>query len=266
VRFFDQELIPPAQTKLFAKIAAAFHKAQQANAAERTRRFESAPRKSPLAALRHVEARAWDFREPRAECGHATNALSIIGRRELTRQAFFDRRAFLTTYDPDHDEDGEILKALLAAVGPVCAGINLEYYFSSVDPQRYGCGSKLPHNVIGLIGVVDGAGSDFRTGLPLQMTEIHEPLRLLTVIESDPDKIERVIKALPAIEKLVTNEWMLLACFRRGMREPLIFRGGKWQPFALGGLVAPRIRSSLHYCMGHIDHLQPAVIHREVNQ
>jgi uncharacterized protein YbcC (UPF0753/DUF2309 family) len=39
---------------------------------------------------------------------------------------------------------GGLLAALLGAAGPVCAGINLEYYFSYVDNERYGSGTKLP--------------------------------------------------------------------------------------------------------------------------
>ena len=50
-----------------------------------------------------------------------------------------------------------------------------------------GCGTKLPHNVTSLLGVMDGAASDLRTGLPWQMVEIHEPVRLLFIIETTPE-------------------------------------------------------------------------------
>ena len=78
----------------------------------------------------------------------------------------------------------------MAAVVPVCAGISLEYYFSFVDNDRYGCGTKLPHNVTGLVGVMDGHASDLRTGLPWQMVEIHEPVRMLFVIETTPERLD----------------------------------------------------------------------------
>ena len=48
-----------------------------------------------------------------------------------------------------------------------------------MDNTGYGCGTKLPHNIAALLGVMDGATSDLRTGLPWQMVEIHEPMRLL---------------------------------------------------------------------------------------
>ena len=34
---------------------------------------------------------------------------------------------------------------------------------------------------------MDGAASDLRTGLPWQMVEIHEPVRLLFIIETTPE-------------------------------------------------------------------------------
>ena len=55
---------------------------------ERARRFQSAPLTLPFAAARrHVEARAEDLAQTRPECGHATNAICFVGRRERTRGA-----------------------------------------------------------------------------------------------------------------------------------------------------------------------------------
>src|SRR6185312_5175720 len=123
-----------------------------------------------------------------------------------------DRRAFLTSYDPDNDPDGSILTRILNSAVPVCAGISLEYYFSYVDPTGYGCGTKLPHNVTSLLGVMDGAQSDLRTGLPWQMVEIHEPTRLAIVVESTRDRLRRLVEANPMIERLVRHRWIWLAC------------------------------------------------------
>ena len=111
-----------------------------------------------------------------------------------TRGLFLDRRAFLTSYDPTQDDaEHTILTRILQAVLPVCAGINLEYYFSYVDNPGWGCGTKLPHNIAALVGVMDGAASDLRTGLPWQMVEIHEPVRLLQIVESTPEAMLRIL-------------------------------------------------------------------------
>ncbi len=71
-------------------------------------------------------------------------------------------------------------------LGPVCGGINLEYYFSRVDNHKLGAGTKLPHNVMGLIGVANSCDGDLRPGLPVQMIEVHDPVRLLIVVEHFP--------------------------------------------------------------------------------
>src|SRR5262249_29799809 len=149
--------------------------------------------------------------QPRPEYRHASNAVCLVGRRERTRGLFLDRRAFLVSYDPTRDPDGADLVRLLAAVTPVLAGINLEYFFGYVDPTGYGCGTKLPHNVTGLLGVMDGAQSDLRTGLPWQMLEIHEPVRLALAVEATPEVMARVLAEDALLARLVRGRWLHLA-------------------------------------------------------
>jgi hypothetical protein len=213
VTFFDEDLIPSACRPVFEQAKEAMETARRREAHERCRRFDAVPRwYPPLAALAHVEGRAADLAQPRPEYGHATNAFCIIGRRARTRGLFLDRRAFLVSYDPTQDHEGTLLARIMAAVVPVVAGISLEYYFSYVDPSGYGCGTKLPHNVTSLLGVMDGAQSDLRTGLPWQMVEIHEPARLAIVVEGAPDRVWRVVQNNTDIERLVRNRWVWLAC------------------------------------------------------
>ena len=213
VTFFDEDRIPLEVRTAFDRAKEAVEDARRREAHERCRRFDSAPLwYPPMATLAHVEGRAADLAQPRPELGHATNAFCIIGRRARTRGLFLDRRAFLISYDPTHDDDGAILARIMTAAVPVVAGINLEYFFSYIDPAGYGCGSKLPHNVTALLGVMDGAQSDLRTGLPWQMVEIHEPSRLSIVIEGDRERVLRVVQSHPAIEQLVRNRWIWIAC------------------------------------------------------
>jgi uncharacterized protein YbcC (UPF0753/DUF2309 family) len=212
VAFFDEDLVPAGRQTMLERAREAIETARRREAHERCRRFDAVPRwYPPLAALAHVQGRAADLAQPRPEYGHATNAFCIVGRRMRTRGLFLDRRAFLVSYDPTQDHDGAILARIMAAVVPVVAGISLEYYFSYVDPSGYGCGTKLPHNVTSLLGVMDGAQSDLRTGLPWQMVEIHEPTRLAIVVEGEPERVWRVVQDNPAIEQLVRNRWIWLA-------------------------------------------------------
>jgi uncharacterized protein YbcC (UPF0753/DUF2309 family) len=92
----------------------------------------------------------------------------------------------------------------------VGAGINLEYYFSTVDNRVFGCDTKVPHNVSCLIGVMEGAASDLRTGLPKQMIELHEPMRLLLIVEASLEVLGGIYGTQPAIAELLDNEWIHL--------------------------------------------------------
>lgn len=212
VTFFDLDLLPASLEPEFNRVAAIFARARRKEAHERCRRFESFPLRGGYgAALAHVEARSQDLAQPRPEYGHASNAFCVVGRRSRTRGLFLDRRAFLMSYDPESDGDLSILEGTLASVVPVVAGISLEYYFSRVDPTGYGCGTKLPHNVASLLGVMNGTQSDLRAGLPWQMVEIHEPVRLFTVVECAPERLERVLGRLPAVRGLLDRRWLFVA-------------------------------------------------------
>ena len=139
--YYDLDRLPLARRAAFERARKALDEARQRDAHERCRRFVSAPLSlTAEEALQHVEGRAEDLSQTRSECGHATNALCFVGRRSWSRGMYLDRRTFLTSYNPEQDDvNSSILKGLLRAVIPVCAGINLEYYFSFVDPIGYGC-------------------------------------------------------------------------------------------------------------------------------
>ena len=212
IDYYDLDLLPAALTPAFTTAKRALEHAARRSAQERCRKFEAAPRRpDEAAALAHVTARTLDITQARPELGHATNAIAVVGRRSMTRGLFLDRRAFLISYDPMNDPEGRVLEGILTAVGPVGAGINLEYYFSTVDNQRYGCGTKIPHNVMGLCGVMEGAGSDLRTGLPKQMIEVHEPVRLLLVVEANPQRLTEIVLRQPELSELVLGAWILAA-------------------------------------------------------
>lgn len=204
--------------------------------------------------------RTEDLAQVRPEYGHATNAVAVVGRRALTRGLFMDRRAFLASYDPETDEDGVLLTRILQAVGPVCAGINLEYYFSFTDRTGYGCGTKLPHNITDMLGVMDGHASDLRTGLPWQMVEIHEPVRLLTVVESPLSRLQDALARLPVVDRLIKNRWIQLAVLEPGTKEIRLFRNGQFEPYEPENPGLPLAPSSLAWYQGKRGHLDYARI------
>ncbi len=209
VGFMD---LPAVISSDLKKCMDVFKLAAQRNALERNRRFldYSLSKNSERAKMGMVR-RSLSLDQVRPEYGHATNAYLVIGPRDLTRNLFMDRRAFLCSYNFRQDPDGHLLKSVLNMVIPVCTGINLEYYFSWVDKQGYGCDTKIPHNINGLNGVMNGYMSDLLLGLPLQMTEIHRPVRLKVLIEAPLALVQTVLKDLPEIHHEIENEWFYLS-------------------------------------------------------
>jgi len=261
VTMLDTDRIPESHRAWFAEAMEAVHEGRARTAQERCRRLFSAPEDpTPAAALRHVEGRSEHLAEPRPEFGHATNAVAFIGRRTLTRGLFLDRRAFLLSYDPTIDASGAILERTLAAATPVGAGINLEYYFSHVDNVRYGAGSKLPHNVTGLVGVMSGHASDLRTGLPRQMIEIHEAMRLLVIVEATPERLLDIASRQAEVRDLIVHRWIQLVSLDPDSGAMQIFTDRGFVPYEPRATSLPQAATSRDFYRGHHDFLPPAQI------
>lgn len=262
VVWYDLDRMPPTHFRVFESTKATVDDASLRNAKERCRRFEAAPLEiTPADALRHVERRSEDLSQVRPEYNHATDALCFVGRRAWSRNLYLDRRAFLTSYDPGiDDEHGTILARILGAAIPVCAGINLEYYFSTVDNARYGSGSKLPHNLVSLLGVMEGASSDLRTGLYQQMIEIHEPMRLMFVIETTETLMTKIMDENDAIGQLCRGEWIRLVVLHPDTGDLSQFRNGRFIPYEANRTSLPKVAVSSDWFSGHRRHLDPAFV------
>ncbi|MBL8962380.1 MAG: DUF2309 domain-containing protein, partial [Gemmatimonadetes bacterium] len=260
VQYFDVDVLPRESYLSFGRADLVLQRARELSAQERCRRFEHAPLGiSPADALDHVEDRASSLGQPRPEYGHCTNAAAIVGRRELSRGVHLDRRAFLISYDPSIDPEAAILERVLAAVGPVGAGISLEYYFSSVDNEVYGCGTKLPHNVTGLVGIMNGHHSDLRTGLPLQMVELHEPVRLLLIVEATPEALLKVAGRQAEVRELVVNEWVQLVSVDPVTGAMHHFRDGGFVPYTPGSTSTPTVQRSIEWHGQSREYVPPAI-------
>ena len=189
------------------------------------------------------------------------NNHDVIGRRTFSQGLFLDRRAFLISYDPTRDPDGSVLESVLLANAPVGAGINLEYYFSTVDNEHYGAGSKVTHNLAGFFGVMDGAASDLRTGLPEQMIEIHEPIRLLVVVEAQTEVLSAIYGRQPALQELIGNGWLLLAAKAPDSAAIHLFEpAGGWKPWQGPVVALPTVARSSDYYPGTLAPLDPVLV------
>lgn len=234
ITYFDQQELSKHPIKELHAFKHAMQHALQRNARERCRWFELGPQShSNREAHDHVISRASSIFEPRPEYNHSNNLYCVVGRRALTRHLFLDRRSFLQSYDPTTDPTGEILIKIMTAIFPVCGGINLEYLFCRVDNSVYGAGTKLPHNVIGLLGVANGVEGDLRTGLPQQMIEVHEPARLLIVIEQSPEIIGQAFAKMGELKSWPDNSWVRVAACTPDSRDLFLYSKHGWEAIDL---------------------------------
>lgn len=229
IKFFGTSGLSPESLKQHKIWELKFEEALDLNAKERSRRFASIPTRNPIKNVRErIRQRSVSLFEPRPELGHGTNSLCIVGSRNLTRKLFLDRRAFLNSYDYRQDPSGQLLTGVMRPLGPVCGGINLEYYFSRVDNYRLGAGTKLPHHVMGLYGVTNSADGDLRPGLPLQMIEVHDPVRLLIVVEHFPEVVLNSIQSTPEMYEWYINEWVHLVVIHPETHQFHYFSEGRF--------------------------------------
>jgi uncharacterized protein YbcC (UPF0753/DUF2309 family) len=232
IKFYDEDALTQENQKLHNKNKQTFEDALGLDAKERSRRFMSIDTKQHIKKIRkHIKKRSVSYYEPRPELGHGTNALCVVGNRNLTKHLFLDRRAFLNSYDYTSDPDGVLLLNVLSPLGVVCGGINLEYFFSRMDNYKLGAGTKLPHNVMGLVGVANSSDGDLRAGLPLQMIEVHDPVRLLMVVEHYPEVVKQVISSNPALYEWFDNEWIHLVALHPKEKALYVFKDGKFVPY-----------------------------------
>ncbi|WMP16058.1 putative inorganic carbon transporter subunit DabA [Thiothrix lacustris] len=262
IDWFDTDLIPASHQVVFERVQQATEQAARQSAQERCRKFASAhPQLTPEKAKRHVEGRAASPDQVRAELGHQGCAVAFIGPRSLSKGVFWDRRSFLISYDPQHDSEGKLLEAQLNGNGVVGVGIQMDYYFSRMQSGYFGSGSKATHNLTGMFGVMEGGSSDLRTGLAQQMVELHEPMRLLVIVEAELATLGAIHRRDAYLRQLLDNGWVLLAVKPPARNEIYVFQPGQgfvqWQ-----GTVhpLPQVQHSQEWYAGHHGHLSPAAV------
>jgi len=213
---FDLEDLPPTHRKDLLQLTRDIEAAGRRTSRERCARFpEIAVTLSSRRAARQARWRSMDWAQVRPEWGLSRNAAFIIGSRALTRGCDLDGRVFLHSYDYREDSTGRLLEVVLTGPQVVGQWINMEHYFSTVDTDVYGSGSKIYHNVVGRLGIMAGPHSDLRTGLAWQTVmngpqPYHEPMRLLTIVEAPRQRIDQIMRGHRLLQHLYDNEWVRL--------------------------------------------------------
>ena len=216
IQLFDMEDVPSTHREDLSLLQQDLNKAAALTSLERCGRFPDAPQAlEETKAETHVRRRSIDWSQVRPEWGLSGNTAFIIGRRELTKGLDLEGRVFLHSYDYREDPSNRLLEVLLTAPQVVAQWINMEHYFSAVDNEVYGSGSKIYHNVVGRIGIMSGPWSDLRLGLARQTVmngdvPYHEPMRLLTVVEATRERIDKLIARHDILQHFYHNAWVHL--------------------------------------------------------
>ncbi len=240
VKLHDLDLLPASHLVYLERLRNGLRAGMRRTATERLQTLEPdvEPELDAVKAARKAKRNTVDWTQVRPEWGLARNAGFIIGRRHLTEATDLEGRTFLQSYDYRVDPKGRLLESILT--GPLVVGqwINMEHYFSAVDNEHYGSGSKAYHNVACRLGVVTGNLSDLRTGLPSQTVlydglPYHDPIRLLTVIEAPFEHARAAIDGVSGVKSLVKNGWVLAVILDPETGRLHRFVDGEWRQEAL---------------------------------
>lgn len=235
VQLFDLEDVPPTHRADLARLQTDLRYAAGLASRERCTRFPEVSRPLDDAQARaHVRQRSVDWSQVRPEWGLSSNTTFLIGRRDLTKGLDLKGRMFLHSYDYREDPTTRFLEVLLTAPQVVAQWINMEHYFSAVDNEVYGSGSKIYHNVVGRFGIMSGPWSDLRLGLARQTVmngerPYHEPMRLLTIVEAPRQGIDELIGRHEVLQHYYHNEWVHLVVLDPEDNEWYRYRpDGQW--------------------------------------
>lgn len=243
VTVLDRHLVPAELVGRLEQLEADLAAAADRATADRMGQLPGAPR--TVAAARR---RTRDWAEPVVELGLAGNHSFVIGPRRLTQHLDLGRRVFLHSYELARDPDGSTLAGILTAPLVVGQWISAQYHLSTTDPDQFGAGTKVVHNVLGDVGVLSGPGGDLRRGLPLQSVRdggrlLHEPVRLLAVVQGRLEHIDAAIEGSPTLRQLVHHRWIHLVARAHD--------GDPWrQRHDLGWALRPH---GLQHAPGHAD-------------
>lgn len=227
VEFFDEELVPVENLKLLEEIKRDFKVASAKTRQERIKALPYAYSEDD------VMVRAIDWSEMRPEWGLSKNIGVFVGRRESAMNSVLHNRFFMHSYDYKLDTDNTILKRILNGPFLIAQWINAEHYFSTVNNEVFGSGSKVYHNVVGRFGVFNSNYSDLQIGLPYQTVyfedkAFHEPARIVVFVEAPLEKVYQAASETEHPMTLLKNEWVRLVIVDREKNKLFLLDNGEF--------------------------------------
>ena len=232
VSIFEADQVPASHHEDLAEVRSWLDQASKGARAERAPRLGVTP-EGNLDEL--VIGRSKDWAQVRPEWGLAGCHAFVVAPRHRTQGLNLQGRSFLHSYKWQQDEGFKVLELIMTAPMVVTSWINLQYFASTVDNERYGAGNKTLHNVTSGLGVLEGSAGDLRTGLPMQSIHDgenyqHLPVRLNVVIEAPIEAMTDILERHENVRQLLDNQWIFLWAMDETGRVAHRYQGGlQWE-------------------------------------
>lgn len=233
VTIFDRGAVPTALRPELVMLEGWLDRASALARAERARALDLDDPAGNIDA--QVLRRSRDWAQVRPEWGLAGNVAFIAAPRSRTATVDLQGHSFLHSYDWQADAGFGVLKLIMTAPMVVASWINLQYFGSVVNNRVWGAGNKVLHNVVGMLGVLEGNGGDLKTGLAWQSVHdgtrlLHEPRRLNVIIAAPLEAMTAIIMESRTVRELVDNHWLHLWAMDDAGRVSHRYAGmGEWQ-------------------------------------
>ena len=105
--------------------------------------------------------------------------------------------------------------------------------------------------------MVNGTSGDLKTGLPQQMIEIHEPLRLLFIVDASREKMLSLKTKIPHVFTLIAQKWIYLALWDNTSGTLTYIDG---EPVHMHRREVRRAKNSAAYYHQQREHLEPCLL------
>lgn len=212
ITLYPEEQIKLAKREKIKELKTYLERASLSSRLERLERMDTSTKELDE---KSIFQRSKDWSQTRPELGLAGCNAFIVAPREVTKNSNLGGKSFLHDYNWEKDQDFKTLELIITAPMVVTSWINLQYYASTVDPEKAGAGNKVLHNVVGGFGVLEGFSGDLKVGLPIQSIHDgkeyqHLPQRLNVMIAAPLSAINDVLEKHEHIKQLVENEWIFL--------------------------------------------------------
>ena len=98
--------------------------------------------------------------------------------------------------------------------------------------------------------------------IPIAMVELHEPMRLLLIVDATPEALLAVAGRQPEVAELVVNEWVQLVSQHPDTGALAMFEDGAFVPYTPAPTLLPVVEASHDWHGATRAFVPPALVRR----